>query len=58
MTQTALTVVALTLAAALHAAPAQAHLLRSFVSRVGSDANPCSRTAPCRTFAVAITQRA
>jgi len=23
---------------------------RVFVSGVGSDANPCSRTAPCRTF--------
>src|SRR5207248_2515486 len=26
---------------------------RTFVSGLGSDANPCSRTAPCRTFQVA-----
>src|SRR6266481_9627937 len=42
-------------AAALHAAPAQAQLLRSFVSGIGSDSNACTRTAPCRTFAFAIT---
>jgi hypothetical protein len=29
---------------------------RTFVSGLGSDANPCSRTAPCRTFAQAISQ--
>jgi hypothetical protein len=29
---------------------------RSFVSGLGSDSNPCSRTAPCRTFAQAISQ--
>jgi hypothetical protein len=32
------------------AAGAQAQT-RTFVSGVGNDANPCSRTAPCRTFA-------
>ena len=26
---------------------------RTFVSGLGSDANPCTRTAPCRTFQVA-----
>ena len=35
--------------------PAHAQASRTFVSGVGSDANPCSRTAPCRTFAAAIT---
>jgi hypothetical protein len=29
---------------------------RAWVSAVGNDANPCSRTAPCATFAKAITQ--
>jgi hypothetical protein len=29
---------------------------RSFVSGVGSDANPCTRTAPCATFNAAFSQ--
>jgi hypothetical protein len=29
---------------------------RTFVSGFGSDSSPCSRTAPCRTFAQAISQ--
>jgi hypothetical protein len=35
---------------------AAAQAQRTFVSGLGSDGNPCSRTAPCRTFAQAITQ--
>src|SRR5438034_5831278 len=35
---------------------AQAQATRVFVSGVGDDANPCSRTAPCRTFAGAMTK--
>jgi hypothetical protein len=31
---------------------------RSWVSGVGNDANPCSRTAPCKTFAGAISKTA
>jgi hypothetical protein len=31
---------------------------RTWVSGVGSDANPCSRTAPCKTFAGAIASTA
>src|SRR5712672_11653 len=31
---------------------------RTWVSGVGSDANPCSRTAPCKTFAGAISKTA
>jgi hypothetical protein len=31
---------------------------RTWVSGVGDDANPCSRTAPCKTFAGAIAQTA
>jgi parallel beta helix pectate lyase-like protein len=35
---------------------ANAQATRTFVSGVGNDANPCSRTAPCRTFAGAIVK--
>src|SRR5437016_3830846 len=35
-------------------APAQAQATRTWVSGVGDDVNPCSRTAPCKTFAGAI----
>ncbi|MFY9556486.1 MAG: right-handed parallel beta-helix repeat-containing protein [Blastocatellia bacterium] len=37
---------------------AQAQACRTWVSAVGSDANPCSRTAPCQTFAGAISKTA
>ncbi len=37
---------------------AQAQATRTWVSGVGDDANPCSRTAPCRTFAGAISKTA
>src|SRR5664279_6044141 len=43
---------------ALSAAPAQAQATRTWVSGVGDDANPCSRTAPCKTFAGAISKTA
>jgi hypothetical protein len=46
------------LALALHAAPASAQASRTWVSGVGDDANPCSRTAPCKTFAGAISKTA
>jgi hypothetical protein len=35
---------------------AQAQATRAWVSGVGDDANPCSRTAPCKTFAGAISK--
>ena len=38
--------------------PASAQATRTWVSGVGSDANPCSRTAPCQTFAGAISKTA
>ena len=44
------------LAIVLSAAPANAQATRTFVSGVGNDADPCSRTAPCRTFAGAIVK--
>jgi len=42
----------------LGAAPAYAQATRTWVSGVGDDANPCSRTAPCKTFAGAISKTA
>ena len=37
---------------------AQAQATRTWVSGVGDDVNPCSRTAPCKTFAGAISKTA
>jgi len=39
-------------------AGAQAQATRTWISGVGDDLNPCSRTAPCKTFAGAITKTA
>jgi hypothetical protein len=38
--------------------PLAAQATRTWVSGVGDDANPCSRTAPCKTFAGAISKTA
>lgn len=46
------------LAPFLASAPAHAQASRTWVSGVGDDANPCSRTAPCKTFAGAISKTA
>src|SRR5277367_490570 len=43
---------------AVTAASVQAQATRTWVSGVGDDANPCSRTAPCKTFAGAISKTA
>src|SRR5882672_11712612 len=40
------------------AAPAFAQATRTWVSGAGDDVNPCSRTAPCKTFAGAISKTA
>src|ERR1041384_3145107 len=40
------------------ASMAQAQATRTWVSGVGDDANPCSRTAPCKTFPGAISKTA
>jgi hypothetical protein len=37
---------------------AQAQATRTWVSGVGDDLNPCSRTAPCKTFAGAVSKTA
>jgi hypothetical protein len=51
--------VALTAAAlACSVSLAQAQATRTWVSGVGDDANPCSRTAPCKTWAGAISKTA
>ena len=47
-----------TLLPVLCTVPAHAQATRTWVSGVGDDANPCSRTAPCLTFAGAITKTA
>jgi hypothetical protein len=53
--RTALTVVTFML---IGAAPVLAQATRTWVSGVGDDANPCSRTAPCKTFAGTISKTA
>lgn len=44
--------------ACLAASSAYGQATRTWVSGVGDDANPCSRTAPCKTFAGAISKTA
>jgi hypothetical protein len=39
-----------------YVAPVHAQATRTWVSGVGDDVNPCSRTAPCKTFAGAISK--
>jgi len=46
------------LVALLSATSAQAQATRTWVSGVGDDVNPCSRTAPCKTWAGAISKTA
>jgi hypothetical protein len=50
--------VALVLVGLAIPASASAQATRTWVSGVGDDANPCSRTAPCKTFAGAISKTA
>jgi hypothetical protein len=42
----------------LASAPAHAQATRTWISGLGDDVNPCSRTAPCKTFAGAISKTA
>jgi hypothetical protein len=51
-------VLALLLFFVFQSMPAHAQATRTWVSGVGDDANPCSRTAPCKTFAGAISKTA
>jgi hypothetical protein len=52
----ALAILGTTLVSVLYTAPAHAQATRTWVSGVGDDANPCSRTAPCKTWAGAIVK--
>jgi hypothetical protein len=45
-------------ATTFYVTPAYAQATRTWVSGVGDDVNPCSRTAPCKTFAGAISKTA
>jgi hypothetical protein len=58
MRRIGLLAVVIGLAPFMAAAPASAQATRTWVSGVGDDANPCSRTAPCKTFAGAISKTA
>lgn len=51
-------ILALVLLSLLFSAAAHAQATRTWVSGVGDDVNPCSRTAPCKTFAGAISKTA
>src|SRR2546423_5633429 len=53
-----LSVAATLLVIFLWSTEARAQATRTWVSGVGDDANPCSRTAPCKTFAGAISKTA
>jgi hypothetical protein len=58
MRRIALLILAAGLFAPWIASPAHAQATRTWVSGVGDDANPCSRTAPCKTFPGAISKTA
>src|SRR4051794_4169448 len=53
-----LTMLGILFVAFSQAPAAYAQASRTWVSGVGDDANPCSRTAPCKTFAGAISKTA
>lgn len=53
-----LTVSGAVLVPLMFAVPVAAQATRTWVSGVGDDVNPCSRTAPCKTFAGAISKTA
>jgi hypothetical protein len=53
-----LTMLGVVFVAFSQAPAAHAQATRTWVSGVGDDANPCSRTAPCKTFAGAISKTA
>src|SRR5262245_32479614 len=53
-----LNILAMTIFTLTVASLAQAQATRTWVSGVGDDVNPCSRTAPCKTYAGAISKTA
>jgi len=58
MSRLACRILALAIVMAVGTSLAEAQATRTWVSGVGDDANPCSRTAPCKTFAGAISKTA
>jgi hypothetical protein len=58
MKRTGLATFLLAVLALFASSQALAQATRTWVSGVGDDANPCSRTAPCKTFAGAISKTA
>ncbi|HEV2815917.1 MAG TPA: right-handed parallel beta-helix repeat-containing protein [Allosphingosinicella sp.] len=56
--RTLFAIIASGFALVLAASTANAQATRTWVSGVGDDLNPCSRTAPCKTFAGAISKTA
>jgi hypothetical protein len=58
MRKLAITLTAIALITLALTPMAYAQATRTWVSGVGDDANPCSRTAPCKTFAGAISKTA
>lgn len=58
MTPSIRTVVAVAFCSLIGTSFAHAQATRTWVSGVGDDVNPCSRTAPCKTFAGAISKTA
>ncbi|MFA6117817.1 MAG: right-handed parallel beta-helix repeat-containing protein [Sphingomonas sp.] len=54
----ALLLVTLCATSLFYAAPVSAQATRTWISGVGDDVNPCSRTAPCKTFQGAIAKTA
>jgi hypothetical protein len=56
--RTTLNILAVAIFTLTVASMAQAQATRTWVSGVGDDVNPCSRTAPCKTFAGAISKTA
>jgi hypothetical protein len=53
-----LSILTLILGSLVFSSAAYAQATRTWVSGVGDDVNPCSRTAPCKTFAGAISKTA
>jgi Right handed beta helix region len=58
LTRLALSTLAIFAVCVFFTSLAHAQATRTWVSGVGDDANPCSRTAPCKTFAGAISKTA
>ncbi len=58
MKSSALKVLSLSVLLLAASSVANAQATRTWVSGVGDDVNPCSRTAPCKTFAGAISKTA